>query len=368
MISSTLTTSSATTGTGYSIPQTGLSGGTTYYYQVYANNGVSSPVLLGNASTLSCGGGGLVGTYLIPGSYASISAAITALNTNGMSGPVILELDPAYTSALEGVAFPLSFTNTIGCLNPANTLTLRPAGTVASPLTITSANTTATIDLNGCNFVTIDGRPGGTGSGSMLTIINTAAAGVAIRMTNDASNNTITYCDVQGQNTQSNPTITTAAGVIWINSANATNLQGNDNNTISYCNIHGTGPTSTNFPTIGIASIGTATSTFAYNDNCTIDHCNIYDFFNATQASTGVKLDAGNTAWNITNNHFYQTTTLNYGASLGVYRALWVTPLSPALMVLPMVLQLQVIILAEMLLMEQAFTQQQELPAMLFLE
>jgi len=160
----------------------------------------------------------------------------------------------------------------------------------------------------------------------MLNIINTNAAGVTVRYINDASNNTINYCDVQGQNTVSVPTITTAAGVIWVNSAQATNLQGNDNITISNCNIHGTGPTAANFPTIGIAAFGTATSANSYNDNCTITNCNIYDFANATLAASGIKLDAGNTAWTITNNHIYQTTAINVTTSTAVYRAMWVTP------------------------------------------
>src|SRR5580658_7407352 len=33
--------------------------------------------------------GQLSGTYTIPGSYATIAAAVTALNTQGVSGPVI---------------------------------------------------------------------------------------------------------------------------------------------------------------------------------------------------------------------------------------------------------------------------------------
>jgi len=253
--------------------------------------------------------------------FATIGDALFAYNNSCLTGPVTFKLiDNSYTEAS-----PVAILNN-AYASAVNTLTIMPHDTVTSPITFTSADGTANFDLNGAQYVTIDGRPGGIGTSVMLSIVNTAATGVAIRITNDASNNTITYCDVQGQNTVAVPTLTTSAGVIFINSANATTLQGNDNNTISNCNIHGTGPTVANFPNIGIASFGTVTSTASYNDNCTITNCNIYDYFNTSTASTGIKLDAGNTAWTITNNHFYQTTTINLPTSTAVHRALWITP------------------------------------------
>ena len=323
VVASIPSSSSASTGTTYTLPQSALLGNTTYYYQIVAANATNSAALTGSATTLPCGSG-LSGTFLIPGAYPTITAAVAALVSNGMTGPVIFELDPTYTSASE--TFPITFGNTIGCLNATNTLTVRPAATVSTPLSITSANTTATINFNGGNFVTIDGRPGGAGTSKMLNIINTAAAGVAIQLTNDASYNTITYCDVKGQNTNAVPTLTLSGGVIFINSANSSNLQGNDNNTITYCNIHGTSATTAGFPAIGIASFGTSSTTGSYNDFGNISNNNIYDYFHGSAASSGIKLDAGNTAWTISNNHFYQTSVLTFGTSTATSRALWVTP------------------------------------------
>ena len=323
VVASVGSSSSSTTGTTYTLPQTGLLGNTTYYYQIVAANASSSASLTGSAATLPCGSG-LSGTFLIPGAYPTLTAAIADLVVNGMTGPVVLELDPTYTSASE--TFPITFGNTIGCLNATNTLTVRPAATVTTPLSITSANAVATINFDGGNYVTIDGRPGGAGTSKMLNIINTAAAGVAIQLTNDASYNTITYCDVQGQNTNAAPTLTVSGGVIFFNSANTSNLQGNDNNAITYCDIHGTSATSAGFPAIGIASFGTSSTTASYNDLCTISDNNIYDYFHGSASSTGIKLDAGNTAWTINNNRFYQTTVLTFGTSTAASRALWITP------------------------------------------
>lgn len=254
--------------------------------------------------------------------YTTLTAAITDLNTNGVSGPVTFTLTDATYSTSE--TFPISI-NTISGASATNTVRIIPSAS-SSGVSISSANAIATLLLNGATYVTIDGRAGGTGTTIVLNIINTNAAGVAIKITNDASFNTITYCDVQGQNTVSVPALTTAAGVIFINSASATNNNGNDKNTISYCNVHGTGTTTSTFPTVGICAYGTQTTTATYNDTCTITNCNIYDIFNATLAATHVKIDLGNTAWNITNNRFYQTTSINYGTSTAVYRALWVTP------------------------------------------
>lgn len=323
VVASVGSSSSSTTGTTYTLPQTGLLGNTTYYYQIVAANASNSAALTGSAATLPCGSG-LSGTFLIPGAYPTLTAAIADLVVNGMTGPVVLELDPTYTSASE--TFPITFGNTIGCLNATNTLTVRPAATVTAPLSITSANVLATINFNGGNYVTIDGRPGGVGTSKMLNIINTAAAGVAIQLTNDASYNTITYCDVQGQNTNAAPTLTVSGGVIYFNSANTSNLQGNDNNAITYCDIHGTSATSAGFPAIGIASFGTSSTTASYNDLGTISDNNIYDYFHGSASSTGIKLDAGNTAWTINNNRFYQTTVLTFGTSTAASRALWITP------------------------------------------
>ena len=92
--------------------------------------------------------------------YASLTAAVADIQVQGLGGALVLELGATYVST--GETFPL----TIPALNGAsavNTLTIRPASG-ATGLSISSADTTAaTVDLNGAQFVTIDGRPGGVG-------------------------------------------------------------------------------------------------------------------------------------------------------------------------------------------------------------
>jgi trimeric autotransporter adhesin len=236
------------------------------------------------------------------GDYASITAALTDVQTQTLSGPLVLELQPAYISTVE--TFPLVFGN-LGTTD-TNTLTIRPASDAVN-LSITSADTTAaTIDLNGAQFVTIDGRPGGVGShagsgggsASQLTIANTSTSGRALRFINEASNNTLRYTTLQGVSTSA------TSGVVVFSTTTGAN--GNDNNSLDHCDL-GDGAS---MPTNGLFSLGTATTIDQYNSGNTVSNCNIFNFYSAAIRSAGLLLDGGNTAWSITGNSFYQTASL----------------------------------------------------------
>ena len=139
-----------------SLAISGLTASTLYYYKVYAvsEGGFSTP-LTGSQSTNSSS---LTGTKTIGttgANYTSITAAISDVQTNGLSGSVVFELQPDYTTA--GETFPITFSGIV--TSAINNLTIRPAASVSS-LTISPANTfTQTFVLNGASYVTIDGRP-----------------------------------------------------------------------------------------------------------------------------------------------------------------------------------------------------------------
>ena len=252
--------------------------------------------------------GPMSGTRIVgpTGDYASVTAAIADVQTggNGLGGAFVLELQATYVSTVE--TFPL----TIPALNgasAANTLTIRPA-TGATALSISSADTTAaTVDLNGAQFVTIDGRPGGTGSNagsggggsSQLTIANTSTGGVALRFINEASGNTLRYTTLRGVNTSS-----TSGTVVF---STTTGANGNDNDTIDHCDIRDGATT----PTNGLYSSGSTGTTAQYNSGNTVSNCNVFNFYTAISSTdvAGVRLDGGNTDWSITGNSFYQTST-----------------------------------------------------------
>ncbi|OQP58245.1 hypothetical protein A3860_07960 [Niastella vici] len=329
------------TGTATSFTASGLTGSTAYDFYVYGYNNTNciGPVyntttpLTGTQSTSACSGPSGVIPVGPTGTYPTLTAALTAL-ASGVSGAVILELQSTYTSG--GETFPITIPSN-ACINATRTLTIRPqAG--ANGLAITSSNAGPTIDLTGAKYVTIDGRPGGTGSAitataagnrntTNLNIINTNNAGAAIRLDNGASNNTIKYCDLQGQSTVAASQPAIVAGVVYFGNQGSA---GNDNNTLDHCNIHSTGSGATK-PSIGIYSLGYDNSSAVaayvpqFNDNNAVTGCNIYDYFNAAN-SVGLELNLGNTGWTIAANSFFETEAITVTTSGGFHRAMWLAP------------------------------------------
>ncbi|KAI9459571.1 hypothetical protein F5148DRAFT_1150819 [Russula earlei] len=255
--------------------------------------------------------------------------------SGGIGGPVVLELQSNYTSTSE--TFPITLSNN-ACVTSTNKITIRPA-TGANGLVITGSNAGPTVDFSGSSYVTIDGRPGGVGAAITVTtagtvnaanlnIINTNTAGVAVRLDNQATGNTIKYCDLQGQNTAAANVPTTLAGVVYFGNNGA---NGNDSNTVDHCNIHSSG-SGTTTPSIGIYSLGydnqgsTAAYIAQFNDNDTITNNNIYDFYSSAN-SVGIEANYGNTGWNISGNSFFQTSAITVSSSATSYnRAIWLIP------------------------------------------
>ncbi|MES2780286.1 MAG: BNR-repeat neuraminidase N-terminal domain-containing protein, partial [Bacteroidota bacterium] len=317
-----------------SFSATGLNGNTTYNFYVYSYNTgttcggpiyLTTTPLLGSLATSVCGtvpstiaiGPGLPNT--LGGGFTSLTAALTAIGSNGLSGNTVLELQATYDGTAPNETFPILFPYN-ACVGVSKTITIRPASGVSSPITITSDSLT-TLNLNGASYITIDGRPGGTGTTSQLKIINTKTTGAAVQFINDAHHNMIRYCDIQGQNTSA--TSTALSGVIYFAGTSTLALTGNDYNTIANCDIHAT---TLDFPAIAVCSYGNnvAAPVTSWNDSNTITNCNIYDFYSATLASTGIKLEGGSNAFTVSNNRLYQTATRNYTAS-NQHRAFWLT-------------------------------------------
>ncbi|NNT72878.1 hypothetical protein HKT18_11680 [Flavobacterium sp. IMCC34852] len=290
---------------------TGLTPNTTYYYWVFSYNNTScggGPVYSATATTFSattasCASINAIisinGAANVSGvSYTNINAAVADLMTCGISQPTILEIASGYTTE---ASYPIVLGLVPGA-NPTNTITIRSA-TGVSGKTITSSNTTATIDINGGKYWIIDGRPGGSGAlaSTNLTIENTSSAigGTAIRFINDATNNTVQYANLKAAYGS------TTSGVVNI-LGGTPNVTGNDNNTITLNNINGSGTVYN-----GIYAIGTTNT----NNNNTISNNNIYDFFNAGSATNGILISSSNTDFTITGNRIFQTATRTFTIS-----------------------------------------------------
>lgn len=239
------------------------------------------------------------------GDYTSITAAWAGISTP-LSQPLIFEIKSDYNSASE--TFPINLTAKLGA-SSSNTITIRPENGVTA-LTITSSTTSSSlIKLNGCSYVTIDGRPGGFGT-SVLTLENTSVAmgqGV-VMFTGNATYNTLTY------NTLLNGGQTVYGAVTFMGVGN-----NNNNNTISYCDLTKS--------TGGSASTCSGIRTYSGTaDNTTVTNCNIYNY---TTDGINVGSNSGGigTGWTITYNSFYNTsasyslTTTLYGIQMGTNSA-----------------------------------------------
>jgi len=101
------------------------------------------------------------GTYTVPGSFPSISAAVSALNSQGVNGPVTINVNAGYTETAVGTII-LNATGTA-----TNTITIQKSGVGANPkitampngiqLTTSTAGIDGIFALNGSDYVTIDG-------------------------------------------------------------------------------------------------------------------------------------------------------------------------------------------------------------------
>ncbi len=271
----------------------GLSFSTTYYWRVFAfTEGALSDFIVGSEITTAPTLSGTkyigMGTYSMD--YATLTDAFTAVNNNGLAGNLILILNTAYTTT--ETTFPI--TTPLQSSQGNYTITIYPS---VSGLTITSAGT-STFSFDGAKNITIDGRAMATGTEKDLTIENTLASGQALLFKNDASNNMIKYCKVEGRNTSA------TSGVIVF--AGTTGTTGNDFNTIDNCDLSSDG---TNYPTNILYSSGTSTKE---NDNITISNCNVFDFFSASTTTKGILFSSNTTQCSVTNNSFYQTASRTF--------------------------------------------------------
>ncbi|MEI7977425.1 MAG: GEVED domain-containing protein, partial [Bacteroidota bacterium] len=232
-------------------------------------------------------------TVGVTGTYPTITAAINAITTLGAVGPVTFSLlDANYTNE----TFPITITAYPG-MSPTNTLTIRPDATATNVLIQNSNLTTGVFLFNGAKYVTIDGRPGGTGTTKALSVVNFSTASFsAVSFLNDANSCNLQYCNFRSTNTL---TSGVNAGTVYIGTS--TGFNGNDSITISNNYF---GPTSLGRYANAVYSQGQSVN--IQNNNITVTN-NDFNHF----GHNGVYcLTTGNGSyWNVSNNSFYDTST-----------------------------------------------------------
>ncbi|MES2688863.1 MAG: T9SS type A sorting domain-containing protein [Bacteroidota bacterium] len=263
----------------------------THYFRIHtlSEGGLSEPLL----ATRSTPNGTMSGTYTVPGNYPSITAAVSAIFSNVLSGNTVIELQNTYTSSAE--TFPIVLRD-LGFSSLSRKIMLRPASN-AGNLSINSNNAGATFHFNGMKYFTIDGRPGGSGTLRGITIQNnsTSTSSYAILMNNDASYDTLIFCNI------------TANGPAVVSISTTTRLTGNDNISIMNSHVYG-GSSGRTFNLI--VSEGNPGKD---NDNLTVSNNHLYRFFRdplATSSSyytsAAIKIGPGCNKYNVTDNQIYQ--------------------------------------------------------------
>jgi len=168
--------------------------------------------------------------------YNSITAAyIDILAAAPISQAYTIEIQSIYDGSTETRPIQLTSTETrpiqlteVTGASSSNTITIRPAVGATGLIISDSIFATGIINLNGADYLIIDGRPGGVGTSRELTIINgstSAAVGTTgIRLLNDATNNIIRYCNFKNSGKDAN----SGSGAVQF--ATTTGTLGNSNN------------------------------------------------------------------------------------------------------------------------------------------
>ncbi len=271
---------------------TALLPSTLYYWKVTSFAELESTPLTGSQSTTA---GVLSGVKTVGsgGDYQNLTTAFADINTQALSGNIELQLITGYPAAPE--TYPIQSSNTIAV--GAYTVKVYPT---VSGLSITSANTTGTLNLNNAANLTFDGRVNQTGANDLVIANTNAGTSYAVLFNNDAHNNTITHAIVRSVNNS-----TTSGTIVF---GTTTGANGNDNNAITNCDIADGATT----PLNAIYASGNTTTTAQGNDNNTISDNNISNFFSAGSATNGVLISSGNSTWTISNNKLFQTATRTY--------------------------------------------------------
>ncbi len=139
---------------------------------------------------------GMSGTYTIgsSGSYSSVQSAISALNSNGVSGPVVFEIDGGSYSIPSG-GFDLY---SVSGMSSTNTVTFRPAA--GADVTFSgSLSYDAVFTINGGSYYIIDGNSSSSGTPTRNMLIRNTSTSYcqAIRLKHNASYNTVRNCKLQ---------------------------------------------------------------------------------------------------------------------------------------------------------------------------
>jgi len=142
------------------------------------------------------------GTYTIPGDYNTIADAVTALNTQGISGRVTFNVAAGYTETAPTGGVILGSTTLNATLSSVKTLTIQKFGVGANPVITAPVGTSTTVDgifiLQGVDFTTIDGidLKESIANTTATTLMEWGYSFVNLDATDGCQGNTIQNCTI----------------------------------------------------------------------------------------------------------------------------------------------------------------------------
>ncbi|HLP50670.1 MAG TPA: hypothetical protein VK154_07270, partial [Chitinophagales bacterium] len=273
---------------------------------------VKAPLSIPSVVTID-GVGGSAGVYAnltgTTGLFAALNQAVITGNitVNVTATPIAEPGTVALNQVNESGAGAGTYTITIQSNNSTQkVLEGNYAGVLASP---------GIFRLNGADRVTFNG---GTGTDRRLLFRNTNTniyAGV-FQFLNDASENKINNCTVEGSITS------TSLGLVHIGTSVAGGT-GNDDIIITNNDIKQAG---VNLPGIGIS--GDGFSATVENDGAEISNNNIYNIYRTSSTVAAIYINGFNTGWTISGNKIYQEAARSGSLTSSIYGIYFATTTS----------------------------------------
>lgn len=152
------------------------------------------------------------------------------------------------------------------------------------------------VEINGARNINFDGRVDGSGAANEFTFINentgNSTSNSTFMFNNAAQNDTIRYCNIKGVGTSA------SSGVVFFGNTG----NGNSSNVIEYNTLTNSG---NNRP---VNMVYSGTNSTSANTGNIIRNNSIYNFLNPSITSYGINVKGNSTAFNISNNSFYETS------------------------------------------------------------
>lgn len=219
------------------------------------------------------------------GDYSTISNAYASCTS---ASAYIIEIKSDYVQE----ALPITL-GTLSNKSNSNNIVIRPELGVSNLSLLNTGTENDIFVLSSANYLTIDGRPGGTGSNDFTIENNQTAKGHALKIEGNCTEINLNYLNFKGSNQSPDlGPLSTDAGVLLIGESGSGIIS--DVN-INYCEF---GKSTGGIPTYLVSS---------YSASGSITNCSLKNSILSDASRKYIQLYTNTTNWEISSNHFYQT-------------------------------------------------------------